>query len=81
MERERSSGYGFHAEGAVLVAVLDFAGQRRHVIMKACRGVTASRGRRAAHCALSAPRRSGRRTWLPLPWWPTEARSGLLRWS
>ncbi len=38
LERETSSWNGLGTEGAVLVAVLDFAGQRRYVIMKACRG-------------------------------------------
>jgi hypothetical protein len=56
LERERSSQRGLHTEGAMLVAALDFAGQRRHVIMKACRGGTASRAapRRLAHLVAAA---------------------------
>jgi NAD(P)-dependent dehydrogenase (short-subunit alcohol dehydrogenase family) len=69
---------GLHTEGAVLVAVLDFAGQGRYVIVKACRG-DGQQGTTRCAVRLSVPRRSGRRTWLSLPWWPVEARSRLLR--
>jgi hypothetical protein len=65
----------------VLVAVLDVAGQRRHVILKACRGGTARRGTAGCAVRISVPRRSGWRTWLPLPWWLAGHGTGLLRWS
>jgi hypothetical protein len=51
----------------VLVAVLDFAGQRRHVILKARRGERPAGGTAGCEVRISVPRRGGWRTWLPLP--------------
>ena len=81
LERETSSRYGLGTEGAVFVAVLDFAGQRRYVIMKACRG-----GRPAGDDALrgaaqrAAPQRAAHLVAAALVA-GRGAEPGLLRWS
>ena len=62
----------------MLVAVLDFAGQRRYVIMRRAEG-NGRPGTTRCAVRLSVPRRSGRRTWLPLA--GPGAEPGLLRWS
>ena len=65
----------------MLVAVLDFAGQRRYVIMKACRGERPAGGRRAARrgsaCRAAAASAPGCRCLAG----QRGAEPGLLRWS